>query len=141
MQDPLHWEHLSDMFIYWAPTMCLGIVQAARDTAVSYTDQKVKWLMWKGIRFMKRSNAGCYHWARKAPTRQDRLLHTPQTSFPPSEIEIESLQSLRIFKTVNLKNFTSNFQLLQTGKWVILATDNVFKVFLFLQRKKVLKKK
>lgn len=47
----------------------------------------------------------------------------------PGRLQVrETVPSLRIFKTVNLKNFTNNFQLFQTGERTKLAIDNVFKV-------------
>lgn len=33
LQDPSHWQHLLDTSICWAPTVCLGIGQAARDSS------------------------------------------------------------------------------------------------------------
>lgn len=42
---------------------------------------------------------------------------------------MENVAILKWGQTVDLKNFTNNFQLFQAGKRAILAIDNVFKVF------------
>lgn len=68
--------------------MCLGTVQASRDTAVSYIIRKLNGSCEKGIIFKNRSNAGCDHSARKAPGKT--VFYTPHRApFPPSEIESE----------------------------------------------------
>lgn len=92
--------------------MCLSTVQAARNTAVSNHISESEMFV--------------------ASVKKELYLQVGQlrdVTTEPGRLQVrETVPSLRIFKTVNLKNFTNNFQLFQTGERTKLAIDNVFKV-------------